>query len=246
MNKIVWLDEIDSTNSYVEKNVSLMQHGDVVAARAQTSGRGQRGNGWEAEPGKNLTFTMLLHPKIAPIDQFSLSCVVALAVCDILREYCGVECKVKWPNDIYTADNKKICGILISHALMGRNISHSIVGVGININQEKFHSDAPNPVSVFQLTGKTHNCESLLASLSERIIEESDRLISSDYRGIVHRRYMQNLWRGDKNIYPFKETSSGEYFEARVEGIETTGHLLLRDTSDTLRRFAFKEVEWLL
>lgn len=241
---IIELEEVDSTNSYVERNAAGLLHGCVVTARNQRSGRGQRGNSWESEPGSNLTFTMLLRPSIAAVVQFSLSEAVALSVCDMLDKLCGVECKVKWPNDIYTGD-KKICGILISHSLSGRHINYSVVGMGININQKVFHSDAPNPVSVIQLTGQHHKLRPLLQYLAEKIEHESLRIADSDYRNRLHNDYMSRLWRGDGKMHPFRDATTGEEFSAVVSDVEPTGHILLRLTDNTLQRYAFKEFIWL-
>ncbi len=243
--RLLKFDELDSTNSYVERNAASLRHGDVVTAHTQTAGRGQRGNCWESEPGANITFSMFLQPRIEASLQFSLSSMIALQICHTLEEICGVHCKVKWPNDIYAGSDRKICGILISHSLQGRAINHSVAGAGININQTRFLSDAPNPVSVRMLTGRYHDCEPILIDLAQRI--EKNTLLLSDplYREEVALRYRHMLWRGDDNTYPFRDTSSGEIFHASVESVETAGHLLLRDTTGNLRRFAFKEVAWL-
>lgn len=242
--RIVRLDEVDSTSSYVESHLEQLRHGDVVVTDRQTAGRGQRGNSWESEPGENITFTMLLNPPIEASQQFLLSCMVALDVCEVLEELCSVKCQVKWPNDIY-ADNRKICGILISHSLQGKRINHTVAGVGININQKLFLSDAPNPVSVWQLTGKRHDCSLILSALASRIEEDTARLAYPDFRFMTKESYMQRLWRGDGALYPFEDTSTGERFHASVDSIEPLGHLILRDTEGRFRRFAFKEVAWL-
>lgn len=243
--RIIRLEEVDSTNSYVERNFSTLSHGDVVMTRNQKAGRGQRGNSWESEPGENITFTMLLKPSIEASHQFALSSMVALQVCDTLNHLCGIECKVKWPNDIYTCCDRKICGILISHSLQGKNISHSVVGMGININQRRFHSAAPNPVSLFQLTGKRYDCDTILHHLASNIEQESLKLAYSSYREDIMRRYRNNLWRGDGGNYPFLDQITGEKFLASVHDIEPTGHLILLDTQGTKHRYAFKEVQWL-
>lgn len=243
--RILHLKEVDSTNSYVERNIASLRHGDVVTAFHQTSGRGQRGNSWESNPGENITFTMLLHPEIEASKQFLLSCMVALKVCEVLEEICHIKCKVKWPNDIYAGDDRKICGILISHSLQGRHINHSIVGIGLNINQTTFLSDAPNPVSARQLTGTLFNCEEILRSLALKIEKGTDSLSSLSYQEKTASDYRRNLWRGDSNLYPFLNTSTGEIFHASVEDIEPMGHLVLRDTEDNILKFAFKEVAWL-
>ncbi len=146
------LEEVDSTNSYVAVHAAELEDMTMVIADSQTAGRGQRGNSWESEQGKNLTFTLLYKPQgIAPREQFAISEAAALAVADFLVES-GMEAKVKWPNDIYAGD-RKISGILIEHALMGQTIQHTRIGIGLNVNQREFRSDAPNPVSMVQLLG---------------------------------------------------------------------------------------------
>lgn len=245
--RLIELREVDSTNSYLERNAHSLEHATAVTAFSQTAGRGQRGNTWESQPGENITFSMLLRPDIEPVRQFALSEAVALQVCDVLRTMCGVECRVKWPNDIYAGADRKICGILISHSLSGRRINHSIAGIGININQRRFLSDAPNPVSVFQLTGRVHDLRPILLALVRGIETATSRLADEEYRRRLHTRYMASLWRGDGAFYPFRDTATGETFRAAVHAVEPSGHLILRtDLPDApLRRYAFKEVSWL-
>lgn len=251
MMKKILLDSVDSTNSYVAAHADELPSGCVVSARRQTAGRGQRGNSWESEPGKNLTFTMLFRPEQFPaIRQFRISQAVALAVCEALEAECGVECRVKWPNDIYV-DCRKICGILISHSLSGSTIAHTVVGAGINVNQRIFKSDAPNPVSVWQLTGREYQLDKLLDAVASAVEREVMNLIQVPHRDeaeeSLHQRFMNRLWRGDGGIYDFRTAPEGIPFRGIVEGIEPGGHLLVRDAdSGELRRFAFKEVEWCL
>jgi BirA family biotin operon repressor/biotin-[acetyl-CoA-carboxylase] ligase len=151
MVSILRLEEVDSTNTYVAKNVAELESATIVTTDNQTAGRGQRGNSWESEPGMNLTFTMLMRPeKFAAIRQFSLSEAVAVAIVDVIGEELEIFTEIKWPNDIYWRDNK-LAGILIEHAVMGSEIMHTIIGVGLNVNQTKFLSDAPNPISLRQI-----------------------------------------------------------------------------------------------
>ena len=154
----------------------------AVVAEYQTAGRGCGSNTWESERGKNLTFSVLLHPTEIPADcQFRISEAVSVAICETL-ERCfrplspadsspnlgEQEISIKWPNDIYVGD-RKICGILIENQLRGRLISDSIVGIGLNVNQMEFRSDAPNPVSLAQLTGHEEDREALLQAFLQRL-----------------------------------------------------------------------------
>lgn len=157
---LVALDETASTNQYLSQLCNQLQESvaelTTVTAEFQTAGKGQRGNTWEAEEGKNLLFSFVLYPSFLEARrQFILSQIVSLAIKEELSRWSD-EITIKWPNDIYWKD-KKICGILIENDLSGHHIRRSIAGIGININQEVFNSDAPNPVSLKQITGKEHD-----------------------------------------------------------------------------------------
>lgn len=245
MMELINLDEVDSTNSWIERNAESLPSPVMVIARKQTAGRGQRGNSWESEPGKNLTFSVLYRPSDFPaILQFHLSEAVALAVVDFLGEH-GIEAKVKWPNDIYVGD-KKICGILIKHSLSGADIGYSIIGVGINVNQKEFLSDAPNPVSMTNLTEAEYDLEVLAHEMGEILERRIGQVADSGNHPDLHEEFRRRLWRGDGRMYPFRVAKSGELFEASVSGIRENGILGLGLSDGSLREFAFKEVEWIL
>ena len=153
---IIWLESIDSTNEECRRRISDIDNLSVVAAVSQTSGKGQRGNVWLSEPGKNLTFSIVLKfpinvmaGELEPMhayDQFVLSEIAALSVVDLLAEH-RIEAKIKWPNDIYI-DDRKICGMLIENSLRGEWIQHSVIGIGLNVNQRNFDVTLPNPTSM--------------------------------------------------------------------------------------------------
>ena len=151
--------ELTSTNTELARLADEgAPHGTVAIAECQTAGRGQRGNTWESAPGENVTMSVLLHPDgIEPRRQFAISEAVALGVAETLDIYlpAGMRAEVKWPNDIYVG-NRKICGILIENRITSTTIERAIAGIGLNVNQELFVSDAPNPVSLRQLTGARH------------------------------------------------------------------------------------------
>jgi len=160
-NKIYWFDVIDSTNNEAFRNMSTALHGTVWAARFQTAGRGQKGNQWESAAGENLTFSILWHPAfLAAERQFAVLEIVALAICDLLDSL-GLMATIKWPNDVYVGD-RKILGVLIEHFLCGSELSASIVGIGLNLNQTRFGHDAPNPTSVLLETGQRSVPEEVL------------------------------------------------------------------------------------
>ncbi len=247
--EILRIDSTDSTNSWIRRHSADITGSVLVYALTQTAGRGQRGNTWESAPGMNLTASALLYPEeVLPRDQFCISEAVALAVAATLEDL-GVEAKVKWPNDIYAGD-RKICGILIENSVTPSSIVSSIAGIGININQEIWLSDAPNPVSVKQITGEGHEISDvalLLARNLERrlgqIAEETPDDPESP-RKILHREYMGRMWRGEGR-HPFRDVKRGEMITASIADVAPDGTLTL-DLGTERRSYAFKEVEFLL
>lgn len=239
---IIKLDEVASTNTYLNEldNETEQPEGCVVITHTQSAGRGQRGNSWEAAPGKNLTFSYLLRPQgILPQEQFILSQIVSLAVVDVLSRYIE-DVTIKWPNDIYYRD-KKIAGILIEHNLSGMEISRTIVGIGLNINQEKFFSNAPNPISLSQITGQTYDLDNILTEILEATsqryalhLNNRERL-QHDYASALYRR---------KGYYPYRDNNST--FNAAIKEVMSDGHLILSDTQGNERRYAFKEVAFII
>ena len=161
--RILRVAETTSTNSLLRELIikESLSEGSVVVADFQTAGRGQIGNVWESEAGKNLMFSTVLYPTCIPANrQFLISQIAALSVKETLDLYTD-HVTVKWPNDIYWKD-KKICGMLIENDLSGHNLYCSIIGIGINLNQAVFRGDAPNPVSLFQIIGKEVDREEVL------------------------------------------------------------------------------------
>ena len=239
--KVIHIDETDSTNRWLRRLYST-DHESWLAvwAEYQTAGQGCGSNSWESEGGKNLTFSLLLHPTEIPAEcQFRISEAVSVAICETLdgllpREH---EVTIKWPNDIYV-DDRKICGILIENQLRGRLISDSIVGIGLNVNQTEFKSDAPNPVSVAQITGHEVDREALLQALLQRLpatMEMEPEALMQTYRGRLYRR---------EGYHPFRDSHGG--FEAKVMNVLDDGRLVLLDTEGTARIYAFKEVQFLI
>ena len=163
---IIRLEETESTNSYLKQLLreKHLEEGSIVVADYQTGGRGQRGNSWISAKGKNLLFSLLIYPKnVFAKDQFIISRIASLAIKNTLDRFTHDIC-IKWPNDMYWKD-KKIAGILIENDLKGNKIENTIIGIGLNLNQEIFPSELPNPVSLKQITGVTYNKESILNML---------------------------------------------------------------------------------
>lgn len=249
---ILHLDNVGSTNSYVSANADRLAHGDAVEAAEQTAGRGQRGNSWESEPGANVTMSILLRPAEAGVPihaarSFPLSEAVALAVADVVGSCLPAQLTdqvaIKWPNDIYVGD-KKIAGILIENSLVGPMIGRSIVGIGINVNQRRFLSDAPNPVSMVGLGAPEQQPEAIARLTVESLLVRFE-MISSDPEAL-HRDYIDRLWRRG-GVHPFVDCQTGQPFDAEIISVAPTGHITLRHHPSGNRHvYAFKEISWTL
>ena len=215
--------------------------GTVVITDYQTAGRGQKGNSWESERGKNLTFSILLHPNhIPPGKQFILSQLISIAIVGVLKKY-DRHFTIKWPNDIYWKE-KKIAGMLIEVDLTGSSLSNAIIGIGININQRHFKSDAPNQVSLTQITGKEHNLSELLEKILDSIVDEYNKY-TPDNEEEIRQKYMALLFR-NKGVYPY--LYGEEIFNASIEGIEPNGQLILKKENGSIHTFAFKEISFVI
>lgn len=238
---VLEIPSADSTNAWVARNRDSLEPPTLVYALEQTAGRGQRGNSWEAQPGRNLTASLLCAPDDLRADhQFLLSEAVSLAAVDFFSSL-GIRAQIKWPNDIYVG-NRKIGGILIENSVLGRRIVSSIAGIGLNLNQETFLSDAPNPVSAIQITRKAIP----VPLAAKRLCSALDyRLFTLCDPARLHCEYMQNLWRA-KGFHKFSRRSDGSLFPACIDSIARDGILTLRTADGDKCSFAFKEVEFII
>ena len=245
MPHYIKVSQTASTNTYLSRLAATMPGGTVIYTPSQTAGRGQKGNSWESEDGKNLTFSHLLkRPPVKARDQFYLSEAAALAVVEALTAEAGDGFSVKWPNDVYWHD-QKACGMLIENSLDGSDIATSIVGIGINVNQERFLSDAPNPVSLINITGHEHDLMALLGRVCSRIERFVDSLSDEDARKSLHQQYMAALYRNDGQMHPY-EDAEGNRFMASVAGIAPDGTLTLRHDDGTTHDYLFKQVKHII
>ena len=245
MPHYIKVSQTASTNTYLSRLAATLPGGTVIYTPSQTAGRGQKGNSWESEDGKNLTFSMLLkRPPVKARDQFYLSEAAALAVVEALTAEAGDGFAVKWPNDVYWQD-KKICGMLLENSLDGNDIATCIVGIGLNVNQERFLSDAPNPVSLINITGREHDLEALLKRVCSRIEQLVDSLDDDNARADLHQRYMAALYRNDGQLYPW-EDAAGHRLMASVAGIAPDGTLTLQHEDGTRHDYLFKEVKHII
>ena len=250
--QIIHIDETDSTNGWLRRSMATDGHGFsridedrvdpcpsdaiIIVAEYQTAGRGCGTNSWESERGKNLTFSMLIHPEEIPAnEQFHITEVVSVALCETLEPYINNKVEIKWPNDIYVGE-RKICGILIENRLQGSVIKDSIIGIGLNVNQRKFQSDAPNPVSLYQLMGQETDRDTLL----NQFLETFKRVMQQKTSGAEYRKRLYR--KGKEALY---EDQSGR-FTARLKDVLPDGRLVLQDEMGRERIYAFKEVKFIV
>jgi BirA family biotin operon repressor/biotin-[acetyl-CoA-carboxylase] ligase len=237
------MKETNSTNlELAELIVQEPQcEGTVLVTENQTSGKGQSGNSWESESGKNLLFSILLYPDFLELHhRFLLSELTANSVKQVLDQY--IDCvTIKWPNDIYYQD-KKIAGILIENEITDNKIRQSIVGIGINVNQETFTSDAPNPVSLKQILGGDTDMDLLLAEIVNKLLSTYEELKNgeSDH---MKQYYHSSLYR-KSGMYLFSDENG--LFSAKIDSVADDGVLSLITDEDERRKYSFKEVSFVL
>lgn len=240
--KIIRLESVDSTNRYLREYKSMTDADEmtVVVADYQEAGKGQGTHTWESEAGKNLLFSIQVCPHWVPVArQFLLSMAGGLALKDALGEYAdGIT--LKWPNDVYWND-KKISGTLIETAVDSRGIKRCIFGMGVNINQTHFVSDAPNPVSLAQIVGHEVNREEVLQKILRAFEGYYELLRRADYQDVAG-LYHLSLYR--RKGFHWYEDNDGKFEGAFVE-VEDDGHLILHDRQGVIRSYAFGELKFL-
>lgn len=241
---IIRLAETKSTNSYAIRILSdeRPEEGCVIITDHQTAGKGTDTNTWESEKGKNLTFSLVLYPTLAADQQFILNKAISLGIYNFLSaKLTSHKVSIKWPNDIYIED-RKACGILIQNSVMGNKLDYMIVGIGLNVNQTEFFSNAPNPVSMKMITGLEYNLDKLLQELLNSIFERYNS-ISAETTGKIENDYQTALYRLDEwHEYIVNDTK----FKSRIKGTNTYGQLLLETETDEIIVCDLKEVKFII
>lgn len=243
-SEIFYFDELPSTNQKLKELVATgdMAEFSVVMAKHQIAGRGQMGNSWESEAGKNLTFSVNLNPLFLLVqEQFLLSKAVSVALVETLEQFGVKQVKVKWPNDIYVG-NGKVAGILIENSIMGATIEQCTVGIGLNVNQSVFVSDAPNPLSMAMAIGHELNLHLVFNAVMENLCRFYVGL--ADDKLSVDNRYFSMLFWADGAYHPFRDAEGT--FSAAIDGIDGFGRLCLLLPDGSRRWYEFKEVTYLI
>jgi len=241
---LIKLSAVDSTNNFLKNLVSKSEplpEGTVIMADDQFAGRGQQESTWHAEPGKNLTISILLKPNFLPLSkQFLLNMAVSIAINNALANYLGSDVCIKWPNDIYYLD-KKLGGVLIENTILGGAIKTAVIGIGINVNQQKFDETILNKAtSMQQILQEDVNLRQLLIEICSQIEYLYLRLKSGDYT-FLRTAYVDKLYLLDKPSH-FKK--DGRVFEGTITGVLDSGMLKV-DVDNEPVEFNFKEIEFL-
>ena len=245
----MYIATVNSTNDY------LRLHPDIVTLRTdfQTSGRGQAGNHWESEPGKNLLFsTRLKEIGLAATDQWFINMLVAVALYETLNTKLSTlnsTLTIKWPNDLYYGD-KKLAGVLIENTLLGTRIADSIIGIGLNLNQTEWHSDAPNPISLKQITGEDYDPDDIMNMLLTTLAQLMPNMnrIRSDYMQHLYRREGFYWWeeREVSTMPTMNGTRTEQSFEAQIVDITSQGELVLQTHNQDIKTYNFKQIKYIL
>ena len=246
---LIALEATESTNLYLSqlcrREGEALAPFTTVSAEFQLAGKGQRGNSWESAKGKNLLFSFVVYPtSLEARHQFLLSQMVSLAIKEALSRWSD-DFTIKWPNDIYWRE-KKICGILIENDLCGNRIGRCICGIGLNVNQTSFVSDAPNPVSLQQITGQEQDRYALLMDIMKRIqlyFQGAEVEPYASYSEEISVRYGRSLFRR-RGFHPYEDANGR--FRARLLRVEADGRFVLEDEAGKEREYLFKEVQYVI
>jgi len=239
-NHIIELSKTDSTNSDLMAMLSdgNLPEGTVVWTKKQRSGRGQRGNDWQSEPGKNLTFSLVWHPHFLRIDQqFYLSMAVALGVHHYLTEEQLEEVAIKWPNDVLVKD-RKIAGILIETVVNKQQLKNAVVGIGLNVNQLKFDPNL-KAVAMRHFRLRDWVLEDVLKGLCASL-EPFYLMLRSGQLQQLEERYLSLLW-GYKEFKTYHY--DGKTIAAKITGVQSSGHLLLEDEKGNEIKADFQQIK---
>jgi BirA family biotin operon repressor/biotin-[acetyl-CoA-carboxylase] ligase len=239
--RIVRLDRVDSTNSFLNGMAATgaLSEGAVVIAAEQYAGKGQRGASWYAEPGANITLSVLLTPTFLSVkEQFRISEAVAVTTAETLAEFLpDSDIQIKWPNDILI-NGKKSGGILIENSFKGAVWMQSIAGIGINVNQLEFPGDLNTATSMAKVSGEKYVFDEVMEVLFGKL-EAAYLTLRAGKSDEIRSRYFQRLYRYDKSaVY----TDFKSVFTATLHDVSSEGRLVLMLETGEERQFDVKEV----
>jgi BirA family biotin operon repressor/biotin-[acetyl-CoA-carboxylase] ligase len=237
-NQLIELESVDSTNNYAMARIheGMASDGMVCLARHQWGGKGQRGKTWLSEPGQNLIMSLVIEPGTLLLSQqFIFSAAIGLGILDFLRSLKKKNWSLKWPNDVYW-DDRKAAGILIESVVQGNNWTYAVVGIGMNLNQESFPPEIPNPVTLKQITGKNHDPVSVAREMVPAIRKRIAKLRSNP--DLILDSYNHSLYKKNQKVALKK---GNDRIETNLQGVDMSGFLLTDNGP-----FNLGEIEFLL
>ncbi len=234
------VDETTSTNDLMWNYFKEMpvEEGTFILAKNQTNGKGQKGNIWLAEPGKNLTISIAFTPLILAKKAFYLNIIAALALNKVLNNL-GIEAQIKWPNDI-VVNEKKICGILVENQIQGKTIQKAVVGIGLNVNQTIFSNDM-NATSIANQIDQKLNIENIAKLIHEAIATYYSLLKVSNFKQLIL-LYYKALYR--LNV-PCNYSDDDGPFIGIIQGIDDYGRLKVKKENNRTKTYDIKEITYL-
>lgn len=238
--ELIYMPSCHSTNDIALQILKKpdTREGVVIITDDQTAGRGQRGNGWVSAPQSNLTLSVVLKPTfLQAADQFFLNIIVSLAVRKMISAYTEEsDVKVKWPNDVLL-NQKKVAGILIENTLQRSSIQWSVIGMGVNINQQNL--DLSKATSLFKETRNTHELPILFEQLII-LLENYYLKLKSGKKEELKSEYLQHLF----GFQQFRKYRTEYLFDGKIIDVDQTGRLIL-ETVKGEKSFDFKEIEFI-
>jgi BirA family biotin operon repressor/biotin-[acetyl-CoA-carboxylase] ligase len=240
--KIIKLDAIDSTNSFLKELAqnSVLDDYTTVVAKKQTLGRGQMNRSWSSEPNKNLTFSTFIRFRSLTIEhQPYLNFAVSLALYEVLESLSVPKLAIKWPNDIMSG-SQKICGILIETTFAHHRIKNTVIGIGLNVNQAEFPAYLPKAASLKMILNKDFDLDEILEQLVEKIRFKIDALEHQKFDQI-HQNYLAHLYKRDTPL-TFKDEQSQLFFMGMIKTVSTSGRLRIQLEDDSIVEFGLKEI----
>ncbi len=244
-SKLIVLKEISSTNEYAYNLLSQSKQidGTIVLTYFQTNGKGQGKNLWISEKNKNLLLSIILQPDYLDVEkQFYLSMIISLGILNTIKKYTSADIKIKWPNDIFLS-GKKVAGILTKNILSGRKIKNSIVGIGLNINQDQFYKLENIATSLAKIENKEFDLKDVLEELIINLNYFYNKLRKSQYAEIK-KEYLENLYKlniqSDFEL-PATNNEPPKPFSGKITGVDESGRLLV-ETQGKIKTFMHKEI----
>ncbi len=240
-NIFLHFPHLESTNLYALNILSKSNptEGTAISTYNQVNGRGQIGSKWESQPNKNISLSIILYPTFLDAkDGFLLNQAISLSVWEFICLHNVASAKIKWPNDIYIND-LKVAGLLIQNSIQGQQLQSSVVGIGININQEYFSKEIPNPTSLINETKKTFDLDELSAQLFDHV-ERNYFLLKSGNVKLIQKKYFSALYR--LNVWTNFSKMDGTSFKGKIRSTSADGKIRIENEQGTIEAFNLKEV----